>query len=118
MMAIFDWAWQSVASLYVLWILYGFVMNMKRQRDSAAGLSKPAYWLAMPAFLVGWALDVALNLTVMTIVLREPPCWKEWTISARLARHYKEGSGFNQKLAVWMETHLLGYLDPRGKHIS
>lgn len=115
---VLDWSWTAIESLYVLWILYGFIMNLKRQKDSAEGLSKPAYYLAMPAFVTGYALDVALNLTVMTVVLMEAPKWGEWTISARLSRHYKEGSGFNRDLAVWMEKHLLGYLDPRGKHIS
>lgn len=117
--------------LYSLWVLYGFIMGLKRIRDSEArviqwwkfnfnvgALPITAYVMAMPAFFVGYLLDVLANVTILTVYLVELPKLKELTVTARMKRHYKSGSGRGHKLAVWLETNLvLGKLDPSGKHI-
>lgn len=105
----------AFAALYLLWTLYLAVMNLKRARD-AGKLSKPAYVLGLPLLYGGLLLDVLVNLTVCTVILREIPRKGEWTVSQRLSRHVA-GSGWRQAIAVWVGTYLLDPYDPSGKHL-
>lgn len=119
----------AALGLYSLWVLYGFIMGLKRIRDTeeriiqwwkfkfnVGGLPITSYVMALPAFIFGYVLDVLANL-FLTLYLLEIP--KELTVTARMKRHYKLGSGRGHKLAVWLETNLvLGKLDPSGKHIT
>jgi predicted transporter len=98
---------------YILWIFYLAVMNLKRVRDSQ-GLHPFVRVLGMPILIVGWVLDTVLNWVVMTVVLLEFP--RETTISARLKRHNRYGTGFRKKIAQKFEI-LLDSFDPSGDHI-
>lgn len=100
-------------ALYLLWPFYLAVMNLKRARD-AGTMTKVAYVLGAPIFYVGWALDIAVNWCVMTVILVEFP--REMTVTARLKRH-KSDEGFRGKVARWFALHLLDAYDPSGKHI-
>jgi uncharacterized membrane protein YhaH (DUF805 family) len=98
---------------YILWIFYLAVMNLKRVRDLGL-MSKTAKVLGYPVLLVGYALDIFLNVTVMTLILFELP--KETTISSRLKRHNRESTGWRKSVARWFEP-LLDPYDPSGDHI-
>lgn len=105
----------TLGAFYALWILYVFVMNIVRARD-AGTLSRIAYYLALPLYVVGIALDVMLNWSLMTLMLVEWP--QESTITARLRRHFRSGYGWRYRVAVWFGDVLLNPFDPTGAHIK
>lgn len=100
-------------ALYLLWPFYLAVMALKRARDDGK-MTKVAYTLGMPVLLAGWALDIAVNWFVVTIILLEFP--RETTVTARLKRH-KHDEGFRGTIARWFALHLLDAYDPSGRHI-
>lgn len=105
----------SIGGLYALWLFYLAVMNLARARD-AGTLTKVALVLGYPIFIVGLALDVFLNWTVLTVLLIEWP--RETTITARLRRHYKSRATWRSCVAAWFGLNLLDPFDPKGRHIS
>src|ERR1700759_4737259 len=62
---------------YVLWLFYLAVMNLERAQK-AGTLSPIATLLGKPILFVGYALDVALNLTFFSLLVADVP--REWTI--------------------------------------
>lgn len=103
----------NLACLYLLWVFYLAVMNLKRARD-AGTLSKSALALGYPVLIVGWLLDFIGNTVAMTIVFLELP--QELTITARLQRHHEAESGYRKAIADWAET-ILDAFDPSGNHV-
>ena len=101
-----------LAALYALWVFFLAVMNLKRVSElgQLSGLAKV---LGLPIILIGYGLDVCINLTVMTVLLVELP--QELTVSARLERHNR-GQGWRKAVATWFEP-LLDPFDPSGNHI-
>lgn len=88
-------------------------MNLKRVRD--LGLLHPyVKILAYPIFIVGIALDVFLNIVVLTVLFFDLP--RELTISSRLERYLKETS-WRSKVARVFE-YVLDPFDPDGDHIE
>jgi hypothetical protein len=108
--------WHGVFYSYLLWIVYGFIMNMKRARDDNK-LTVTAKILGYPVLYVGLMLDVLINLTVMTAILLEAPRWGEWLVTTRLQRH-AYGRGFRKAIAIWFAENVLNFLDPSGQHIK
>lgn len=103
----------SLAAIYALWVFYLAVMNLKRAKN-AGQLHDLALWLGTPVLLVGYALDVLVNVFVMTVLLAELP--RESTVTARLKRHNLYSTGWRKAVAVWFEP-LLDPFDPSGNHI-
>lgn len=99
--------------VYVLWIFYLAVMNLARARDNQT-LTKPALYLGTPIFIIGYSLDVFVQLFVMSFLFLELP--KEWTVTGRVKRHLYSGEGWREKVAAWFCHHLLNAFDPDGKH--
>lgn len=102
-------------SLYVLWIFFLAVMNLSRCRENGT-LTKAALYLGYPVLLIGYALDVIVNLTILTVLFLEFP--KGWTVTGRLKDHiYRdEPGGWREKLAGWLCANLLNSFDPDGRH--
>ena len=98
---------------YALYVFYGCVMNIKRVRDMGK-LSPIGYAFGWPTLIIGYVLDVICNWFVMTVLFLELP--RETTVTARLKRHNRYGTGWRQRLAMWFEP-LLDPLDPSGDHI-
>ena len=98
---------------YALWVFYLAVMNLARVKRTV-GLSFWAKVLGYPVLFVGYTLDVLVNFFVCTLLFLELP--KETTVTARLKRHNRYGSGWRQRLARWFEP-LLDPFDPNGDHI-
>ena len=102
-----------VLTTYALWVFYLAVMNIKRVRDEG-NLSRLAKALATPVLIVGYLLDVIVNVFVFSIILLELP--KETTVTARLKRHNAESSNWRKSVTTWFEP-LLNPFDPSGDHI-
>lgn len=103
----------SLLAIYVVWIFYLAVMNLKRARDNKT-LTKPALMFGYPILLVGYVADILLNVSVCSLLFLEIP--KEFTVTARVQRHLYTGSGWREKLAGWFCHNLLNAFDPDGKH--
>lgn len=99
--------------LYVLWIFYLAVMNLKRARDANA-ITRTALCFGYPVLIVGYALDVFVNLTLMSVFFLELP--HETTMTSRVKRHLYHSQGWREKLAAWFCHNLLNSFDPSGKH--
>ena len=102
-----------LATLYVLWILYLAVMNLKRAYD-ARTISKVALWLGYPVLLIGLALDALVNIFIMTVVFVELP--REWLVTTRLKRHIKGDKSWRKSFSYFICHTLLNAFDPSGDH--
>ncbi len=108
----------SFLAMYVCWVLYLAIMNLKRARD-AGTLSTAALVLGYPLLFVGYALDIGLNLTLYSVILWECPRRGEWTISARTQRWFHAPECHQNRVAIWIAVNLLnGGYDPAGDHIK
>lgn len=99
----------SALSLYVLCIFYLAVMNLSRAKQ-AGTLTKTALVLGLPIFLIGYGIDILVNIFVMTPLFIELP--KEWTVTGRLKRHLYQSTGWREKIAAWFCSNLLNAFDP------
>lgn len=102
-----------VLGIYVLWLFYLAVMNLKRSLQ-AGNITKTAKVLGYPILFVGLFLDFLINLIPMTIIFLELP--KEMTVTARLKKHIYLGSGWRESVAAWFCGNLLDPFDPSGSH--
>jgi hypothetical protein len=96
-----------------MWVFYLAVMNLKRVRDEKK-LTPLVTAVASPLIASAIALDVLLNVIVLTVVFMEIP--KEYTISQRLLRYNNTEKGYKLKVAKFMEQ-FLDPFDPSGEHI-
>lgn len=103
----------SFVALYLLWIFYLAVMNLKRVQDTV-GLNKTCLILGTPVLVIGLALDLVVNTFVMSVILLEMP--QETTVTARLKRHHRDSDGYRLKVVEWFET-VLDAFDPSGDHV-
>lgn len=103
----------SAVAMYVLWILYLAITNLARAKLNGR-MTNTALILGVPIAILTIALDVVVNLLVMTFVFLELP--KELTVSDRLRRHNKEPNGWRKAIAAWFEP-LLDPYDTDGDHV-
>lgn len=103
----------ALLSVYALWVFYLAVMHLKRARDNGT-LSRPALYLGYPVLLVGYLLDVFVQVVVASILFLDIP--REWTLTGRLKRYIAGPEGWRETVAVWMCLHLLDQFDPDGRH--
>jgi hypothetical protein len=102
-----------LGATYALFVFYAAVMNIKRVRD-AGKLTWMGKVLGYPTLAIGLALDLFVNLTLMTIILLELP--RELTVTSRLKRHNHPGSGWRLYVVKFFEP-VLDPLDPSGDHV-
>ena len=103
----------ALATVYLLWLFYVAVMHLKRCRD-AGTLSKTALALGYPVLIVGYALDVFVQIVIASVLFLDIP--RDWTLTGRLKRYIAGPEGWRETVAVWMCSHLLNTFDPDGKH--
>lgn len=104
-------------SMYVLWVFYLAVMNLKRAQE-AGTLTKPALVLGMPVLVIGYAIDILVNVVVASVLFLELPHYQRLTLSARLGYHLRNSSNWRYKLSLWIVRNLLDSFDPSGKHVG
>jgi len=76
----------AYATMFVSWILYLAVMNLKAHRAELGPVAKVhAYALLW----IGLIVDLFLTAVVGSVLFLAPP--KEWTFTGRLKRHKREG---------------------------
>lgn len=99
-----------------LWFSYVMAMGMMAARDAGripASMMRPCE--AVLSVLILY--DVAYNLTIGTIFfLLDPP--REWTLTARLIRYKKQGSGWRFVVASYICANLLDPFAPSGCHCN
>ena len=100
-------------SLFLLWVFYLAVMNLKRVKD-AGELKGIANYAGTIAVIIGYGLDCYVNTFVLTLILLELP--RELTVTARLKRHNQAVTGWGKQVAI-LFLPLLDPFDPDGKHI-
>jgi hypothetical protein len=103
----------TILFLWVFWYAYILVMGLYRAH-LAKRLTPFTYALALPALLVGYAMDVLANLTIASVVFLEPP--REWLVTSRLQRYIAHGTGWRAAKARWICDNLLDVFDPSGEH--
>lgn len=103
-----------LGTVYALWLFYLAAMNLRRAKE-AGRLSRIALALAMPIIALAVAIDVAINLTLATLVFFDRP--REWTVSERLSRYLVGPSPWRAEVAMWVGEHLLDPFDPSGQHL-
>ena len=99
--------------IYALWIFFLATMNLKRVADLNQ-LTPLTKILGTPILLIGYTLDVIVNVFVMTFIFLELP--KEYTVSSRLARHNTNDGSIRARIAKFFEP-ILDPFDPSGDHI-
>lgn len=103
----------GIASLFGLWVLFLAVMNLKQARD-AGKLHKAAFAFGVPVLVVGYALDVFVQMTVAVVIFAELP--RELTVSGRVNRLIESGGGWRKREAEWFRDVLLAPFDQSGGH--
>lgn len=99
---------------YALWIFYLAVMSLKRAKDEGR-LSRVAHVFGVPVLFIGYALDFAVNVAVMTVIMLDIP--QETTVTARLKRYVYGKDGWRRRFALWFSDNMLDDFDPSGKHV-
>jgi len=106
--------YSSLLFIYGLWLFYLAIMNLQRAYKNNT-LTKPVLFLGYPIVIVGFVLDVLINLFVFSVLFLELP--KELTVSSRLHRHNTNTEdSWRKTFAAYFEP-ILNPFDPTGKHI-
>lgn len=103
----------SVLAFWCLWVLFLAVMNLG-QAKAEGKLHGFALYAGYTVLAVGLLVDLVVQITVATVLWLELP--REWTVSGRVERLCKNGSGWRQRLALWFRHTLLAPFDRSGGH--
>ena len=101
------------STLFVTWIFYLAVMNLKRHRAQLHPIAKIH---AYPLLFIGLIFDFLVNVVVGTILFLDLP--QETLLTGRLKRYHRIAyeNTWRAQLADWICTHLLDQFDPDGDH--
>lgn len=105
----------SLAALYLLWALFLAVMNLARAK-AAGTLRDGVFYLAWPLIVAAYILDIAINVTLGTLLWLQLPHINRLTLSARLDHLIKNGTGWRMRFAFWFVDTLLEPFDTTGGH--
>lgn len=105
----------SVLLPWGLWYLFILVMGLYRANLDKR-LTRLTKFLALPALVVGYVVDVVVNWTVACVLFLEPPESPLETVTHRLSRYLKTDTGWRRDRAQWVCEHLLDFFDPRNTH--
>lgn len=75
----------SAVAVIFLWCIFVLTMRFKERRDEEGGLHWHEWAIAGPLLIVGYPLDVVVNITVGTALFLELP--KTLTVSGRIDRY-------------------------------
>ena len=102
-----------LASPWILWIFFVAVMRLKQVR-AAGQLSVAMKVFGYPAMAIGLLFDLFVQYTLAWAIFAERP--QEYTVSGRLWRLSKTGTGWRQRWAIRIRVALLDAIDPSGVH--
>ncbi len=108
-----QFALASFIAMYALWVLYLAIMNLVRARD-AGNLTKWSTRFGYPLLAIGYLMDFAVNVTLLSVIMLEIP--QELLVTARLTRHINDDAGWRNTVATWICHNLLDFADPSGCH--
>ena len=103
----------SLLLFWCLWVLFLATMNLKQSQD-AGQLHGPALWLGYTVLGVGLLVDMVVQITVASLLWLELP--RELTVSARVDRLCRSGTGYRLALALWFRRVMLAPFDRSGGH--
>lgn len=107
---------QALATLVALFYLYVLVIGFYRAHLDGR-LTKAAFILAIPAIVVGFALDWFVNMTIASVWFLALPEKPLELVTDRLKRYIREDADdWRGKHARLICEHLLDYFDPTGRH--
>jgi len=87
---------------WVTWLFYIAITHLSMVWRNLHWFAKAN---AIPAAIIGIALDVAVNMIVGTVMFIDPP--REWMFTTRLKRMKKSGSPWRRRIAYWICEHAL-----------
>lgn len=108
-----QYAAYSLLALWLLWVLFLAVMNLG-QAKAEGKLKGFNLYAGYTVLAVGLLVDLVVQVLVASILWLEFP--RELTVSERVARLCKHGSGWRQRLALWFRAVLLAPFDRSGGH--
>ena len=103
----------SLLAFWGLWVLFLAVMNLG-QAKAEGKLRGFALYAGYTVLAVGLLVDLVVQVLVATVMWLEFP--RELTVSERVARLCKHGTGWRQRLALWFRKTLLAPFDRSGGH--
>jgi len=105
------WIWFAILVPYLLfsatYVYYCAVIKLKSVWDGLHWIIKA---LMVPHVILGFCLDVLVNVVIGTLLGMELP--KEWLFTARLKRWRYQEEGWRETLAVWLCEKGLNPIDP------
>lgn len=100
----------SVFAVIVLYVAFVVVMRFKRRRERRGYLHWHEKLIAYPVVIVGYPLDVLVNLTVASLLFLDPPA--ELTVSDRLERYlHDDATDWRYAVAHWINEKLVDPAD-------
>lgn len=101
-----------VGVLYALWLLFILAMSFKRVWPNLGAVAKA---LAAPVIIIGFMVDVLVNVASSVVFLDLP---RELTLSRRLKRyHYNaDHPWWRRRIADFVCQQMLDKFDPDGDH--
>lgn len=91
-----------------VWVYYIAFMSIKTHKKELEN-NRYAKILLYPHFIIGYSLDVLLNITFGTLYFRE--LFTEWTLSARIIHHQQYSKGEKLRKANYLCHHYLKMFD-------
>lgn len=102
-----------LGTIYLLWVFYLAVMALLRAHKE----KQIGPYAVVPGYItlaIGLALDMAVNVFVLTFVFLELP--HQLLVTQRLKYHVKNSTDWRYWTARWLCRHYLNPFDPSGDH--
>jgi len=105
----------SIAGIYLLWLFYIAVMDMRSARDVGT-LTTAAKVMGYPILFIGLGVDLLVNVFAATLVFLDLP--KELTVTGHVQRLVDGKAGWRKTLALWFAVNLLNSMSIGSPHIT
>lgn len=103
----------ALLAFWALWVLFLATMNLA-QSKAEGKLQGFALYAGYTVLAVGLLVDLVVQITVASLLWLEPP--RELTVSARVDRLCRTGTGYRLALALWFRRVMLAPFDRGGGH--
>jgi hypothetical protein len=109
--------WLLLVSPVLLWLCFvPLFWVLGRAHVEKRGVTGWEHAVAIPALLIGWPLDVLVNLTWGTVLFLQWPHYQRLLLSPRMDDHILNGSGWRKELALFIVGTFLEPFDKTGQH--